>query len=91
LRPYLQNTHHKNRAGGVAQGEGPEFKPQYQLKKKGGGEEKEEEEEEEKEEEEEEERRGRKETGARKKGKEEESKPFWLQKERGSIRAGAGK
>jgi hypothetical protein len=25
---------HKNRAGGVAQGEGPEFKPQYWKKKK---------------------------------------------------------
>jgi hypothetical protein len=25
-------TLHKNRAGGVAQGEGPEFKPQYQNK-----------------------------------------------------------
>jgi hypothetical protein len=24
-----QKTHHKNRADGVAQGEGPEFKPQY--------------------------------------------------------------
>jgi hypothetical protein len=29
MRPYLEKTHHKNRAGGVAQGEGPEFKPQY--------------------------------------------------------------
>jgi hypothetical protein len=28
----FQKTLHKNRAGGVAQGEGPEFKPQY-LKK----------------------------------------------------------
>jgi hypothetical protein len=25
---------HKNRAGGVAQGESPEFKPQYHKKKK---------------------------------------------------------
>jgi hypothetical protein len=25
-RPYLEKTVHKNRAGGVAQGEGPEFK-----------------------------------------------------------------
>jgi hypothetical protein len=25
---------HKNRAGGVAQGKGPEFKPQYRKKKK---------------------------------------------------------
>jgi hypothetical protein len=24
-----QKTHHKKRAGGVAQSEGPEFKPQY--------------------------------------------------------------
>jgi hypothetical protein len=24
-----QNTYHKKRAGGVAQGEDPEFKPQY--------------------------------------------------------------
>jgi hypothetical protein len=29
-----QKTLHKNRAGGVAQGEGPEFKPQYHKKKK---------------------------------------------------------
>jgi hypothetical protein len=28
-----QKTLHKNRAGGVAQGEGPEFKPQYYKKK----------------------------------------------------------
>jgi hypothetical protein len=28
-RPYLKNTHHKKRAGGVAQSVGPEFKPQY--------------------------------------------------------------
>jgi hypothetical protein len=30
-RPYLENAHHapKKSAGGVAQGEGPEFKPQY--------------------------------------------------------------
>jgi hypothetical protein len=34
LRPYLGKTFHKNRAGGVAQGEGSEFKPQYQKKKK---------------------------------------------------------
>jgi hypothetical protein len=26
---YLEKAHHKNRAGGVTQGEGPEFKPQY--------------------------------------------------------------
>jgi hypothetical protein len=29
-----QKTLHKNRAGGVAQGEGPEFKSQYRKKKK---------------------------------------------------------
>jgi hypothetical protein len=29
-----QKNIHKNRAGGVAQGEGPEFKPQYRKKKK---------------------------------------------------------
>jgi hypothetical protein len=29
-----QKTLHKNRAGGVAQGEGPEFKLQYHKKKK---------------------------------------------------------
>jgi hypothetical protein len=29
MRPYLKKTHHKNRAGGVTQGESPE------LKKKG--------------------------------------------------------
>jgi hypothetical protein len=29
-----QKTLHKNRAGRVAQGEGPEFKPQYWKKKK---------------------------------------------------------
>jgi hypothetical protein len=28
-----QKTLHKNRAGGVAQGEGPEFKHQYHKKK----------------------------------------------------------
>jgi hypothetical protein len=27
-RPYLKNIYHKNRAAGVAQGEGPEFKLQ---------------------------------------------------------------
>jgi hypothetical protein len=25
--PYLEKKHHKKMAGGVAQGEGPEFKP----------------------------------------------------------------
>jgi hypothetical protein len=34
VRPYLEKTLHKNRAGGVVQGEGPEFKPQYHKKKK---------------------------------------------------------
>jgi hypothetical protein len=33
-RPYLKKTLHKNRAGRVAHGEGPEFKPQYPPKKK---------------------------------------------------------
>jgi hypothetical protein len=33
-RPYLKKTLHKNKAGGVVQGEGPEFKPQYHKKKK---------------------------------------------------------
>jgi hypothetical protein len=31
-----QKTHHKNRAGGVAQGEGPEFKPSTAKRKKSG-------------------------------------------------------
>jgi hypothetical protein len=30
-----QKNHHKKRAGGVAQGVGPEFKPQYHKKKEG--------------------------------------------------------
>jgi hypothetical protein len=34
VRPYLEKTLHKKRAGGMAQGEGPEFKPQYSKKKK---------------------------------------------------------
>jgi hypothetical protein len=34
LKTLSQKTLHKNRAGGVAQGEGPEFKPQYWGKKK---------------------------------------------------------
>jgi hypothetical protein len=33
LRPYLEKTHYKKRAGGVAQDVGPEFKPQYHKKK----------------------------------------------------------
>jgi hypothetical protein len=32
--PILKKTLHKNRDGGVAQGEGPEFKPQHCKKKK---------------------------------------------------------
>jgi hypothetical protein len=32
MRPYLENTEHKKRTGGVAQGEGPEFKTQYHKK-----------------------------------------------------------
>jgi hypothetical protein len=32
--PYLAKTQPKKRAGGVAQGEGPKFKPQYSKKKK---------------------------------------------------------
>jgi hypothetical protein len=31
--PTSKKIHHKKRAGGVAQGIGPEFKPQYQKKK----------------------------------------------------------
>jgi hypothetical protein len=34
LRPYLRKTHHKKRAGGMAQVAGLEFKPQYLKKKK---------------------------------------------------------
>jgi hypothetical protein len=33
VRPYLKKPSQK-RAGGVAQGKGPEFKPQYRKKKK---------------------------------------------------------
>jgi hypothetical protein len=33
VRPYLEKTHHQKRAGGVAQGAGPEFKPQYHKNK----------------------------------------------------------
>jgi hypothetical protein len=29
MRPYLEKTQQKKRAGGVAQGIGPEFKPHY--------------------------------------------------------------
>jgi hypothetical protein len=36
MTPYLEKTHHKKRAGGMAQGVGPEFKLQYckKIKKK---------------------------------------------------------
>jgi hypothetical protein len=34
VRPYLGKNLHKNRTGGVTQGVGPEFKPQYCKKKK---------------------------------------------------------
>jgi hypothetical protein len=34
VKLYLEKTHHRNRAGGVAQGEGSEFKSQYCQKKK---------------------------------------------------------
>jgi hypothetical protein len=34
LKTLSQKTLHKNRAGGVAQGEGPVFKPQYHTHKK---------------------------------------------------------
>jgi hypothetical protein len=33
LKTLSQKTLHKNGAGGVAQGEGPEFKPKYYKKK----------------------------------------------------------
>jgi hypothetical protein len=33
VRPYLEKKKSQNRAGGVAQGVGPEFKPQYCQKK----------------------------------------------------------
>jgi hypothetical protein len=33
MRPYLEKSFTKNRAVGVAQGEVPEFKPQFQKKK----------------------------------------------------------
>jgi hypothetical protein len=34
VRPDLEKNLSQKRAGGVAQGVGPEFKPQYQKKKK---------------------------------------------------------
>jgi hypothetical protein len=33
VRPYLKKNSSQKRAGGVAQGVDPEFKPQYQKKK----------------------------------------------------------
>jgi hypothetical protein len=36
LRPYLEKTHHKKRAGGVTQGVGSEFKTPVLPKKKNG-------------------------------------------------------
>jgi uncharacterized protein YjeT (DUF2065 family) len=33
-RPHLKKPHHKKRAAGVAQGVGPELKPQYWKKEK---------------------------------------------------------
>jgi hypothetical protein len=34
VRLYFKNTHYQKRAGGVAQGVGPELRPQYCKKKK---------------------------------------------------------
>jgi hypothetical protein len=34
VRSYLEKTHHKKRAGGVARSVGPEFKFQYRKKEK---------------------------------------------------------
>jgi hypothetical protein len=34
VRPFFEKTLHKNKAGGVAQGEDPEFKLEYHLDKK---------------------------------------------------------
>jgi hypothetical protein len=34
MRPYLKKKKSQKKAGGVAQSEGPEFKPQYHKKKK---------------------------------------------------------
>jgi hypothetical protein len=36
MRPYLEKPLHKKRAGGMAQGVGPEIKSQYWKKKKKG-------------------------------------------------------
>jgi hypothetical protein len=37
VSPYLKNYPLQKRAGGVAQGEGPEFKPQYCKNKQNSG------------------------------------------------------
>jgi hypothetical protein len=37
MRTYLKKTLYENRAGEVAQGEDPEFKPQYHTKRKISG------------------------------------------------------
>jgi hypothetical protein len=37
MRPYLEKNLSQKRAGGVVQGIGPEFKPQYYKKKKKNG------------------------------------------------------
>jgi hypothetical protein len=34
MRPYLKKKPSQKKAGGVAEGVGPEFKPQYQKEKK---------------------------------------------------------
>jgi hypothetical protein len=34
MKPYLKKKKSQKRSGGVAQGVGPEFKPQYHKKKK---------------------------------------------------------
>jgi hypothetical protein len=36
MRPYLEKSYHKNRAGGVAQGEGSEFKNRKKTQKNKG-------------------------------------------------------
>jgi hypothetical protein len=38
MTPHLKKPFTKEKAGGVAQSEGPEFKPQYRKKKKCRGE-----------------------------------------------------
>jgi hypothetical protein len=37
LRPYIKNTHHKKRAGEMAQNIGPVFKSQHHKKRREGG------------------------------------------------------